>query len=156
VGRLAARVKLGPVLATRGPLEAARFHRWVWEPAEPFWVAGHYPEAVWKAASRILDDELPDKLGVPRGSSSMGDAFSDKPPTTGNPRLRFRQFAVDTEDWRNAHNGARFFGMGCEAAIRNLVTHGARKPDQQTSLEMLAALSLLARWVDGAEVELSP
>ena len=41
--------------------------------------------------------------------------------------------------------------MGCEKGIRNLVTHGGRKPDQQTALEMLAALSMLARWIDEAE-----
>ena len=43
--------------------------------------------------------------------------------------------------------------MGCEKGIRNLVTHGGRKPDEQTALEMLAALSLLARWIDEVEVE---
>jgi hypothetical protein len=67
VGRLDARIKLGPILATRGPLEAARLHSWVWKAAERLWVTGHYAEAVRVAASRILDDELPDKLGVPHG-----------------------------------------------------------------------------------------
>jgi hypothetical protein len=118
------------------------------------WVTGHYAEAVRVAASRILDDELPDKLGVPHGSStSMGEVFSDKPPTAGSPRLRFYEFAVGTEDWHNAHNGAKFFGMGCEAAIRNLITHGARKPEEEDALEMLAALSVLAQWIDEAKVE---
>jgi hypothetical protein len=128
----------------------------VWQAAEGLWRDGHYPEAVRKAASRILDDELPDKLGVPRGSSGMGDAFSEKPPGKGSPRLRFREFPADSEDWRSAHEGAKFFGMGCEKGIRNLVTHGARKPDQQTALEMLAVLSVLARWVEEAEVVAEP
>jgi RNase H-fold protein (predicted Holliday junction resolvase) len=43
--------------------------------------------------------------------------------------------------------------MGCEAAIRNLITHGARKPEEEDALEMLAALSVLAQWIDEAKVE---
>ncbi|MGA9077854.1 MAG: TIGR02391 family protein [Acidimicrobiales bacterium] len=50
-------------------------------------------------------------------------------------------------------DGARFFAMGCAMRIRNLVTHRSTVPDEQTCLEMLAALSVLARWIDEAEVE---
>lgn len=35
--------------------------------------------------------------------------------------------------------------------IRNLYSHG--EPDPEHALEALAALSLLARWIDDAEVE---
>jgi hypothetical protein len=37
-------------------------------------------------------------------------------------------------------------------AIRNIVTHRHEQPDPQTALEQLAALSVLARWVDEADV----
>lgn len=90
---------------------------------------------------------------MPKGSSSIGEAFSEKAPTSNSPRLRFAGLKERTEDWHNAVDGARYFGMGCEKGIRNLVTHGGRKPDEQTALEMLAALSLLARWIDEVEVE---
>jgi hypothetical protein len=41
--------------------------------------------------------------------------------------------------------------MGCTQLIRNLVTHGAQS-DEQTALEQLASLSLLARLIDRAKV----
>jgi hypothetical protein len=154
---LAERLKIRPQLerVMRGPgpvLDATQLHPWVWLAAERLWANGHFPEAVRSAAARILDEELPKKLGVPRGGSSVGEAFSEKEPSLGSPRLRFASFTHGTDDWRNAHNGARLFGMGCEAGIRNLVTHGGRRPDEREALEMLAALSVLARWIDEAEV----
>ena len=149
---LSGRVKVARILARSGPLEAAGLHLWVWQAAESLWRDGHYPAAVERAASRILDEELADKLGVPRGASNIEAAFSDKSPTAGSPRLRFSHFPSGSKDWYNAHQGAMHFGAGCEKAIRNLVTHGGRKPDPQVALEMLAALSVLARWIDEAEV----
>jgi hypothetical protein len=113
---LSGRVKVGRILARNGPLEGAGFHPWVWQAAEELWRGGHHPEAVRAAASRILDDELPSKLGVPKGTSSMGEVFSKNPPTENSPRLRFRVFQPGTEDWVNAHEGANLFGMGCEKA----------------------------------------
>ena len=41
--------------------------------------------------------------------------------------------------------------MGCAQLIRNLVTHGTQ-PDEQTALEQLASLSLLAKLIARAEV----
>jgi Protein of unknown function (Hypoth_ymh) len=55
-----------------------------------------------------------------------------------------------TPDWTSQHEGAGFLGMGCAQAIRNLTTHGAQ-PDEQTALEQLATLSLLARLIDKAQ-----
>ena len=147
------RPKLNLVLMGPGPqLDANLLHPWVWWPAQKLWADHYYPESVRAAASRIFDEELAKKLGVPKGKSGIGEAFSKNPPTPNSPRLRFPGLIDGTDDWSNAVDGARFFGMGCEAGIRNLVTHGSRRPDEQTALEMLAALSVLARWIDEAEV----
>jgi Protein of unknown function (Hypoth_ymh) len=51
---------------------------------------------------------------------------------------------------RGGHEGATLFGMGVRLAIRNLATHCAHEPVEQ-ALEQLAALSVIARWVDAAE-----
>ena len=48
------------------------------------------------------------------------------------------------------------FGTGCFAAIRNPLGHLPNTEvdlDEQTALEQLAALSLLAKWIDEADVE---
>lgn len=43
------------------------------------------------------------------------------------------------------------FGQGCMKRIRNLYVHG-HEPSEDEALEALAALSLLARWIDEAAV----
>ena len=44
------------------------------------------------------------------------------------------------------------FGQGCALSIRNLNAHGTRELPEQEALEYLAALSVLARWVDECDV----
>ena len=48
--------------------------------------------------------------------------------------------------------GAMDFGRGCAEGIRNMNAHGTRELPAQEALEYLAALSVLARWVDTAQV----
>ena len=44
------------------------------------------------------------------------------------------------------------FGRGCAQGIRNLNAHGTGELPKQEALEYLAALSVLARWVEACEV----
>jgi hypothetical protein len=142
---------LGPV----GPkLAAASLHPWIWNAAVDLWDDGHRREAVQAAAQALFDNHLPAKLGVSRGKSAkdlIAQAFSTDPPAAGSPRLRLDDHTQPSPDWTSQHEGARFSGMGCAQLIRNLVTHGAQ-PDEQTALEQLASLSLLARLIDRAKV----
>lgn len=85
----------------------------------------------------------------------MTAAFSPKDPKSGEPRLRFTEFPAGSENWTNAHEGAMAFGRGCMMRVRNLYNHG-HEPSEQEALEALAALSLLARWIDEAAVVESP
>jgi Protein of unknown function (Hypoth_ymh) len=71
-------------------------------------------------------------------------------PKPASPRLRLPGFDHEPPEFTSAHVGARFFGMGAVAAIRNLATHRPEEPDEQVALEQLAAMSSLARWVDAA------
>ena len=68
------------------------------------------------------------------------------------PRLRLPGFTPGTDDFKSAQDGAKLFGMGCFQSIRNLTTHQQEQPSEDRALEMLAALSLLARWIGEAEV----
>jgi Protein of unknown function (Hypoth_ymh) len=142
------------ILGPTGPhLAAARLHPWIWNAAVSLWDGGHRREAVQAAAQALLDSHLPAKLGVPAARSAkdlVTQAFSTDPPAAGKPRLRLADYPDRSASWTSQHEGAQFFGMGCAQLIRNLVTHGAQ-PDEQTALEQLAALSLLARLVDRAK-----
>jgi hypothetical protein len=132
-------------------------HPWVAEAARGLWADGHRQHAVQSAAN-MIDQRLRLKLGIHQGSgaSLVASAFSIKEPTAAQPRLRFGQAGpVGSESWNNAHDGAGAFGRGCMMRIRNLYTHN-RGADEQEDIEALAALSLLARWIDEATVETLP
>ncbi len=138
---------LGPV----GPkLAATSLHPWIWNAAVGLWDDGHLREAVQAAAQALFDHHLPAKLGVHAARSAkelVSQAFSTNPPMAGNSRLRLADYPDSSPNWTSQHEGAQLFGMGCAQLIRNLVTHGAQ-PDEQTALEQLASLSLLARLID--------
>jgi Protein of unknown function (Hypoth_ymh) len=144
------------ILGTVGPnLPAAGLHPWIWNAAVSLWGDGHIREAVQAAAAALFDHHLPTKLGVPPARSArdlVAQAFSAQAPTAGSSRLRLDDYPVPSPSWTSQHEGAQFFGMGCAQLIRNLVTHGAQ-PDEQTALEQLASLSLLAGLIERARVE---
>ena len=137
-------------------LTAASLHPLIWRrAAQAQWSTGHRHEAVL-AAAKAVNSHLQTK--VSRRDISEGDlvrqAFSKDPPELGKPRLRFTSIADDkTRD--SLQQGVMAFGSGCFAAIRNPVGHLPNEEldlDEQTALERLAALSLLTRWIDDAEI----
>ena len=75
-------------------------------------------------------------------------------PAPGGARLRFSHISrvEQPDDWTSAHEGAMHLGMGCAQGIRNPQAHPSAEIGEQESLEQLAALSVLARWVDTCEV----
>ncbi|MFF2317762.1 TIGR02391 family protein [Arthrobacter sp. NPDC058097] len=75
-------------------------------------------------------------------------------PKDGAPRLRL---TVDDggKTYQNLHRGARSYADGLYTAIRNPGMHKPQENsggEEQLALEQLAAFSLLARWIDQAEV----
>jgi len=143
------------IVRPSGPqLAPAQLHPWVWNAAVDLWDHGHFSEAVRAASSAIFDRHLPAKVGYesPQGAADLiTKAFSLNPPSSSEARLRFTDLAEGTQDWKSAHEGAMNFGRGCAKGIRNVTTHGAT-PSEQEALEALASLSLLARWIDEADV----
>lgn len=131
----------------------AGFHKWFADAAASLWESGHQRQAVEEAA-RSIEVQLRAKLGAGGGTGSqlVTSAFSSAPPKEGDPRLRFEGFEPGTESWTNAHEGAMHFGRGCMMRVRNLYAHG-HEPSDTEALEAIAALSLLARWVDEAVVQ---
>jgi hypothetical protein len=154
IGVIDQRERVEAIIGPRGPaLAADRLHPRVWQASAPLWDGGNFRMAI-QAAATAVDSQLKVKLRVDRsGTDLVTKAFSTRAPTPDEPRLRFRGFSPGTESWTNAHEGALHFARGCAQRIRNLATHEEAEPEEQVALEQLAALSVLARWIDDANVE---
>lgn len=136
-------------LAADAPvLSADRFHPWIWQAARTLWDSAHYRHAV-QAAATAINDHAQHKLGRRDidDTQLMQEAFSPNPPEPGKPRLRCPG-DPDNRTTQSRQRGALQYAVGCFGAIRNLATHEQDEWDQQTALEYLSALSVLARWID--------
>lgn len=148
--------ELAEILRPRGPAAAAdQLHPWIWAPAALLWDDGYHREAVQAAATQI-EIHTRAKLGRAdlSGADLMMQAWATGPPRRETVRrLRLPGLQPGTETFASAHEVAKFFGAGCMLGIRNLLTHTLDQPAAtQVALEHLAALSVLARWIEAAEV----
>ncbi|UYB35311.1 TIGR02391 family protein [Arthrobacter koreensis] len=137
-------------------MDAANLHPWVWENGKSYWKTGHYHQAVMQAAIRV-NAETQAKLGRMDVSevALFNEAFSLSEPKGDAARLRVAQ-DDGGKTYESLHRGARAFADGLYTAIRNPGMHRPEANDggeEQLALEQLAAFSLLARWVDEADVE---
>lgn len=144
------------IFSPKGPtLAASGMHRWVWDASVNLWDNEHYGSAVLEAAKAV---ELQTQLKLGRtdldGKDLYAQVFSTKPPEPDNPRLRFPNIDEKKQKsaWGSAHEGAQHLGMGCAQGIRNPRAHSPDDLDEQEALEQLAALSVLARWVETCAV----
>lgn len=135
-------------------ISAANLHPWVWNGASSLWQSGHYRSAVEDAAKKV-NAETQNKVGRRDVSETklFQEAFSVDKPLVGKSRLR--RVANDGSDtYRSVQRGAMALAEGIYAGIRNPLNHEEPKDiDEQVALEYLAALSVLARWVDESTVE---
>lgn len=137
-------------------LSAAELHPWIWSGASSLWQSSHYREAV-EGGIKKLNAETQNKVG--RRDLSETDlfkqAFSMDEPKLGRARLR-RMEDDGSDTYKSIQRGAMTFAEGVFAGIRNPLSHEAdQELSEQEALEYLAALSVLARWVDASEVEAS-
>jgi hypothetical protein len=137
-------------------MDAANLHPWAWENGRSYWNTGDYHQAVMQAAIRI-SAEAQAKLARMDVSevALFNEGFSLDPLKPGAPRLRLMK-DDGSKTYDNLHRGARAFADGLYTAIRNPGMHMPPRSDggqEQLALEQLAAFSLLARWVDQADVE---
>lgn len=148
------RDKLGDNAPT---MDVARLHPWVWNGAASLWRTGHYRHAVNQAAIH-LNAETQSKVGRRDLSETklFQQTFSLDDPKSGQPRLRLMD-NDGSDTFKSVHRGAMALAEGLYAAIRNPIAHTVRNEiDEHEALEQLAAFSILARWVDNAEVVESP
>ncbi|MDK1475409.1 TIGR02391 family protein [Streptomyces sp. 549] len=133
-------------------LPADRLHPWVWDAARTFWESRHYRAAVHAAATSI-NAHLQDKLGRRDLSDAklVQEAFSDKAPETGKPRLRMPGDPTDP-GVQTRQRGAHQLGQGAYFALRNPAAHEVGDLAEQEALEQLATFSVVARLIDGCQV----
>ncbi|MFC7429745.1 TIGR02391 family protein [Nocardia tengchongensis] len=136
-------------------ITAAGLHPLIWKAASAQWSTGHRHEAVLaaaKAVASLLETKVSRRDLLE--SDLIKQAFSDREPEPGKPRLRYLGFSNE-KTAESMRRGVMEFGGGCFAAIRNPVGHVPNEEldlDEQTALERLAALSLFARWIDEADL----
>lgn len=136
-----------------GALSADQFHPWVWDAARTFWESNHYRQAVDVAANAI-NAHTQAKAGRTDvfDADLMNQVFTDKP----KPGQAYLQLPGDlsTPTVKSRNRALRPYAEGCFAGIRNPAAHEHGPDwDEQTALEHLAALSLLARWIDECVVQ---
>jgi uncharacterized protein (TIGR02391 family) len=159
ISRLDHQAEIAEMLVANDPgpqLSADALHTEVWGSAKTQWSTGHRHEAVL-AAAKAVNSLLQSKISRRDVSEVklVREAFSEKDPVIDKARLRYPSIA-DEQTRESMRQGVMEFGAGCFAAIRNPVGHLPNDEvelSEQEALERLAALSLLARWIDQAGVE---
>jgi hypothetical protein len=134
-------------------LPADQLHPWVWGAAQTFWESKHFRAGV-QAAANAINAHTQTRLHGRRDVSDdklMQEAFSEKPPEAGKPRLRVAGDPADPTVQSRQRGGLQL-GLGCFFAIRNPAAHEVGEWPEQLALEYLATLSALARLIDGCTI----
>jgi hypothetical protein len=137
-------------------ISAADLHPWVWSGAASLWRSGHFRSAVEDAAKKV-NAETQNKVGRRDVSETdlFKQSFSLDAALPGKPRLR-RIDPDDSDTYKSVQRGAMALAEGIYAGIRNPLNHESPEDiGEQVALEYLAALSVLARWVDGSNLEVA-
>jgi uncharacterized protein (TIGR02391 family) len=137
-------------------LPADQLHPWVWGAAHTLWKSEHYRAAV-DAAATAINAHTQNKVGRRdiADTDLMNQVFTEKPKAG----QKYLQLPGDPNDQtlKSRNRALRPFGEGCFAGIRNPAAHEHGPDwDEQKALEQLAALSVLARWIDECEVKQAP
>lgn len=137
---------------TAPQLSADELHPMVWHAAATLWQTEHYRQAVQTAAETINSrvQQLVDRRDR-SDSGLMNEVFGNDAAVPGKPRLRWPGEAND-QSVISMNTGLRGYASGVFSTIRNLSTHSTEEMPKHLALEQLAALSLLARWVEQCEV----
>jgi uncharacterized protein (TIGR02391 family) len=123
-------------------------HGQVFAAARPLWEKGQYRHALADAATAV-SSLAQARLGRRDISDAdlMAQAFTDKEPEKGKSRLRCPG-DQSSQSVRSRQQGALKFSMGAFQAIRNPAHHTLGEGWPVYAFEQLAALSIVARWID--------
>ncbi|OKL50475.1 TIGR02391 family protein [Boudabousia marimammalium] len=156
IAAIESEIELSSIIGDDGPTVAiSNLHPWAWENASSLWMSGYYRQAVLQTAVKI-NAETQNKLNRKDLSDAklFQQAFSLAEAEKGKPRLRLSE-NDGSDSYKSLHEGARALGEALYKGVRNLNAHDVAsedEEDEQLCVEQLAAFSLLARWVDKADV----
>jgi uncharacterized protein (TIGR02391 family) len=132
------------------PLQAdtESMHPLVWGAARGLWHNHHYREAVAAAAGAVVEQakSLTGRNDIPE-TALWQETFSDKAPLPEKPRLRWPGDPKD-QTVKSMNEGLRHYSSGVQLTIRNPAVHEQTELTAEEATERLAALSLLARWIE--------
>ncbi|MFD4462864.1 TIGR02391 family protein [Nocardia sp. NPDC058480] len=127
-----------------GPTE---LHALIWGAAKKLWQIGEYRRAVSSAADAVewYGRQQTSRHDI-EGVVVWQEAFSDKAPEPGRPRLRWPGDPKH-KSVTSMNRGLLGFGVGVQQTIRNQAAHGQGEQEYtpQEALERLGALSGHAR-----------
>lgn len=113
----------------------------------------HTAKAILRELDPILADFDARRIGgVQDAVASANRGLGVLADMEHRPRLRLPGDRSSLT-WKSRQRGARALAQGCYAGLRNVVAHDDPDWSEQEALEALACLSVLARWIDEAEVE---
>jgi hypothetical protein len=136
-------------------LVPTRLHPLVWAAAQRLWNDGHLRHAIAAACEAVTGQmKHLTRRGDAPDTSLWQQAFSKDAPQAGKSRLRWPGVPDDL-DVKTMNDGLRQFAPGANMIIRNPATHVDEDMSIQDALERLATLSLLARLVDGCDIEIA-
>ncbi|VEI23674.1 Protein of uncharacterised function (Hypoth_ymh) [Rothia aeria] len=154
VSEIEHREEIAEKLGDKAPkISAAALHPWVWESARSLWQSGHYRTAVQTAVTK-LNAETQNKVGRRDVSEKalFSESYSSNAPEPGKARLR----PANDDGGKTASSirrGIASLAEGLYAAIRNPASHDLLDElEEHVALEQLAAVSMLARFVDDSTV----
>jgi len=153
LGKLRTDGETRAILGSSAPtMQADALHPLIWDAASKRWHAGHYGDAVQRAAT-FLNANLQDMTGRRDVSDSelMREVFSLSAPALNKPRLWWPGDDSDLSV-KSMRVGILNMLQGVFSAIRNPATHSTQDMERQEALEQLATLSILARWIDRREL----
>jgi hypothetical protein len=120
-------------------------HPTIWGAARRLWLDGHFRLAV-QTAAETLTSQVKTRLGLTNMDATNVKAFAAK-----TPMLKWPGDPAD-RSVSSMQNGLAKYAPGLNMTVRNTATHDAAdEMTAQQALERLAALSLLAYWVDECE-----
>lgn len=135
-------------------LSAGTFHPWAWDGARSMWSTGHFGQGVVDALKRV-NAEAQNKSGRRDVAETklFQQLFTTDAPRPGAPRLRLMD-DDGSDTYKSVHRGPAALAEGLFAGVRNPSAHTVAlgEVDEQHALEQLAAVSVLARWVETATV----
>lgn len=153
LGRFKTDTETSAKLGSAAPTMAAdNLHVDIWEAASKRWASGNYSDAVQRAAT-FLNASIQHATSRHDVSDSelMREVFSSAPPAPEKPRLRWPGDDANLSV-RAMRIGMLNYSQGLFSAVRNIATHSVDELPKQVAIEQLAALSVLARWVDECEL----